>query len=99
MKTEEEEEHEGAAHGHGVHTYFEVDVAEPACADSQEGAKEKMDRDDRDGGIIGHPHKNEPGPEVKDHGRDIGDEPFPLGPEHHGANEPEPPHEEDCKSG
>jgi hypothetical protein len=91
MKAKEEEEHESAAHGHRVHAYFEVDVTEPAYADREEAAQEEMDSA---WGNIGQSLENEPGPKIKDHGRDIGDEPFLLSPEHHGADEPEPPHQE-----
>ena len=55
-------------------------------------AKQKMDGCGRD---IGQVLKNDPGPPIKGHGHDIGDDPFLLVAKEHGLDELQPPHEED----
>ena len=65
VKSKKIEEHQRAAHGDGVHAYFEEDITDPAATDRQEGAQQKMDRDGR----VAFPVlKDDPGPPIKDHG-------------------------------
>lgn len=91
MEAEEEKEHQGAAHGDGVHAYFVKDIADPAATDGKEGAKEKMNGRGRNFRQV---FKNVPGPPVKGHGYDVWDHPVLFGAKHHGIDEAEPPHQE-----
>ena len=79
MEAEKAKEHQGAAHGDGVHTYFVKDIADPAAANRQEGAEEEMNGN---GGDLRQIFEDDPAPPIKGHAYDIRDHPVFLGAKH-----------------
>ena len=89
---EEEKEHQGVAEGGGMDTDLEKDIAEKSGDQRQEGTRQKLDGYF---GGVGQVLKRIPGPEIEDHGDDIGNDPFLLVAEKHGGKEQiQAPHQE-----
>src|SRR5580698_910143 len=71
---------------------LEPDIAEEGADQRQERTSEELDGNFRG---IGQVLKRIPGPEIEDHGDDIGNDPFFLVAEVHGCKEQfQPPHQE-----
>jgi len=94
-KGEQEKEHECAAHSNSMHADLEPDIAKPGAADRQEGPQQEMDGRLGD---IGQVLEDIPGPPVKDHCDQIGNDPFLLRAEENGLNQFQPPQQKNGKS-
>jgi len=94
-KGEQEKEHERAAHSDSMHADLEPDIAKPGAADRQERPQQEMDGRLGD---IGQVLEDIPGPPVKDHSDEVGNDPFLFRTEENGLNELQPPQQKDGKS-
>jgi hypothetical protein len=95
-KGEQKKEHERAAHSDGMHADLEPDIAKPGAADRQEGPQQEMNGHLRN---IWQVPEDIPGPKVKDHSDQVGNDPFLFRTEENGLNEFQPPQQKDGKSG
>ena len=93
-KGEQEKEHERAAHSYSMHAYLEPDIAKPGAADRQEGPQQEMNGHLRN---IRQVLEDIPGPPVKDHSDQVGNDPFFFRTEENGVNEFQPPQQKDGK--
>lgn len=71
-KSKQVKEHQGAAHGDGVHADLEKDIEDPAAADGEKGAEQEVDGHGWDVRQVLEDH---PGPPIKSHRDDIGNDP------------------------
>lgn len=94
-KGKQEKEHERAAHSDSMHADLEPDIAKPGAADRQEGPQQEMNGHLRN---ICQVLKDIPGPPVKDHSDQVGNDPFLLRTKENGLNEFQPPQQKDGKS-
>ena len=78
-----------------MHADLEPDIAKPGAADRQKRAQQEMNGRLGD---VGEVFEDIPGPPVKDHSDEVGNDPFLFCTEENGLNEFQPPQQKDSKS-